>query len=70
MKNTFVYTVFDLISRLFAYIILGQKNALFTEPPYLPNPPALFFYCKRALCIVMATTNKHIHKYLINEMVV
>ena len=42
-------TVFDLISGLFAYVILGQKNALFSEPPEF----CLFVfckYCKRALC--------------------
>ena len=27
------YTVFDLISGLFAYVILGKKNALISEPP-------------------------------------
>ena len=40
-------TVFDLISGLFAYVILGKKT------PYLANPPELFFvgkYCKGALC--------------------
>ena len=26
-------TVFDLISVLFAYVILGQKNTLISEPP-------------------------------------
>ena len=44
---TLSHTVFDLISGLFVYIILGQKNALFSEPH------ALFFffkYCNRALC--------------------
>ena len=34
------YTVFDLISGLFAYVILGQKIALISEPP----PFFIFFY--------------------------
>ena len=30
------YTVFDVITELFAYVIMGQKNAAITEPP--PRP--------------------------------
>ena len=26
-------TVFDVITELFAYVIMGQKNAAITEPP-------------------------------------
>ena len=53
-------TVFDLISGLFAYVIFGTKNALISEPPEL----------HQCGTIMMATTNKHIHKNLINELVV
>ena len=28
-----MYTVFDVITELFAYVIMGQKNAAITEPP-------------------------------------
>ena len=44
-----MYTVFDLISGLFAYVIFGKKNALISEPPL----NFFFFFCKycqRALC--------------------
>ena len=27
-------TVFDVITELFAYVIMGQKNAAITEPPW------------------------------------
>ena len=39
-------TVFDLISGLFAYVILGKKTALISEPP------ALFF-------VFVSTVNVH-----------
>ena len=33
-NKLFINTVFDLISRLFAYVIFGKKNALISEPPW------------------------------------
>ena len=30
-------TVFDVITELFAYVIMGQKNAAITEPPWTLN---------------------------------
>ena len=38
MNYTYIQgTVFDVITELFAYVIMGQKNAAITEPP--PPPP-------------------------------
>ena len=33
IETSYPHTVFDLISVLFAYVILGQKMALISEPP-------------------------------------
>ena len=37
IKAYYACTVFDVITELFAYVIMGQKNAATTEPPWTLN---------------------------------
>ena len=50
---TKLYTVFDLFSGLFAYVIFGHKNALFSEPPgfyfFVSRPTVSVHY---AICFI------------------